>query len=93
MEEGAVAAFDLGGVAEFHDGMEVAYDCQCAGFGSGRELVAVDGADAGCTPFGLVVLTAVVIAGDADDLGGYVQRCGDELGFFRAGVGLSLIHI
>lgn len=87
VQEGPVAAFDLGGVAEFHDGMEVADDGQRAGFGARGELVAVDGADAICAPFGLVVLAAVVVAGDADDLGLYVQRCGDELGFFGAGVG------
>ena len=46
VEEGAMAAFDLGGVAEFQHRVEVADDGEGAGFGGKGQDIAVDGADA-----------------------------------------------
>lgn len=71
MEESPVAAAELGGVAKLHDGVEVSDDGENARLRGGGELIAVDGANAGSTPFGWVWQATVVIAGNANQLGSF----------------------
>lgn len=89
MEEGTMAAFDFGGIAQFEDGVEVANHRQHIRIRGGRELVAMDGTDPWGMPFRLVVLAAVMVAGDTNHLGKLPnggESIGDQPGFVGTGM-------
>ncbi|MFN0102265.1 MAG: hypothetical protein ACKV2U_09255 [Bryobacteraceae bacterium] len=69
-----MATLDGRGVAKFHDWMEVADYRQDAILRSGWQHVPVYRPNAFGAPFGLIVLAPVVVAGDEDYLGSFVEK-------------------